>query len=192
LRWFGILLARYRCLVVLASRLSGGLGVLIAQSWSCLLPSLWSLRFHVMLSCCLGVLASCVQPCCLVLLATHVLRRSGSTVCILMSRSRTPLPCSGGAIMAHSRYRFISWHEGLQKWVAQVKRRKKTWYKAFSEEVDAIDFVVRMTGRSKLALLRQPPRARAFLSRYRGVCWHRGNQKWIIQHAVKTLGAYLT
>ena len=71
--------------------------------------------------------------------------------------------------MAHSRYRFISWHEGLQKWVAQVKRRKKTWYKAFSEEVDAIDFVVRMTGRSKLALLRQPPRGRAMLSRYRGV-----------------------
>ena len=94
--------------------------------------------------------------------------------------------------MAHSLYRFISWHRGLQKWVAQVNCRKKTWYKAFSEEVDAIDFVVRVTRRSKLALLRQPPRARAFLSRYRGVCWHRGNQKWIIQHAGKTLGAYLT
>ena len=94
--------------------------------------------------------------------------------------------------MAYSRYRFISWHEGLQKWVAQVKRRKKTWHKAFSEEVDARDFVVRMTGRSKLALLRQPPRARAFVSWYRGVCWHTGNQKWIIRHAGKTLGAVLT
>ena len=92
--------------------------------------------------------------------------------------------------MAGSRYRGVSWHKGIQRYVVQAKQRGKRLYKAFSTEQDAVAYLQRVTRISEARLLRRSGPAMQHWSSYRGVSWHRGNQKWVAQHGGKTLGAF--
>ena len=92
--------------------------------------------------------------------------------------------------MAHSRYKHVSWHSGIQKYVVQCKLRGKPIYKAFETEAAAVAYLMKKTRSSEAKLLRSSGPVVMKWSSYMGVSWHRGNQKWIAQHGGKTLGAF--
>ena len=94
--------------------------------------------------------------------------------------------------MAGSVYKWVSWHRGLQRYVVQFRRRGKSVYKAFHSEAAAVSCLRRLTQLPEVRLLRCAGRALMHWSCYKGVSWHRGNQKWVAQYAKETLGAFDT
>jgi hypothetical protein len=80
--------------------------------------------------------------------------------------------------MTSSRYKGISWHKGIQKFVVQVQHRKQKVYKAFKEERDGVHFLMKLKRLPEARLLRNNEGALCYFSSYRGVAWHRGNRKW--------------
>ena len=46
--------------------------------------------------------------------------------------------------MTSSRYKGISWHKGIQKFVVQVRHGTQKVYKAFKEERDGVHFLMKL------------------------------------------------
>jgi len=91
-----------------------------------------------------------------------------------------------------SKYKHISWHKRLEKFVVQVRRKKKSVYKAFSEEHEAVAFLTKFTRLPEGRLLRDSAGALTFFASYRGVTWHRNSRRWIGQAEGVTLGVFKT
>ena len=89
-----------------------------------------------------------------------------------------------------SKYKRISWHKNLNKFIVQTRHKTKVVYKAFAEEHEVAAFLVKLTGIPEGRLLRDSVAALTFFASYRGVSWHRKNRKWIAQSQGRTLGAF--
>ena len=82
--------------------------------------------------------------------------------------------------------------------MVQFRRRGKSVYKAFQSEAAAVSCLRRLTRLPEARLLRCAGRALMQWSCYKGVSWHRGNQKWVAQHRprrchnAETLGVFDT
>ena len=50
------------------------------------------------------------------------------------------------AAMVSSEYKYLSWHTGIEKYIVQITHRGKRKYKAFAEESQAVEYLVKLTG----------------------------------------------
>ena len=98
--------------------------------------------------------------------------------------------------MVASEYKYVAWHTGIEKYIVQITRRGKRRYKAFTEESQAVEYLVRLTGKPEAHLrrdyYRKQQQAMHHWSAYKHIAWHRGIQKWIVQHQGKTLGTFVS
>ena len=96
--------------------------------------------------------------------------------------------------MVVSEYKYVSWHPNMEKYIVQVTRRGKRIYKAFSEESQAVAYLVRLTRKPEAHLRRDFYRKQQQVmhhwSAYKYIAWHCGIQKWIVQQKKKTVGAF--
>ena len=83
--------------------------------------------------------------------------------------------------MVVSEYKYVSWHPNMEKYIAQVTRRGKRIYKAFSEESQAVAYLVRLTRKPEAHLRRDFYRKQQQVmhhwSAYKYIAWHCGIQK---------------
>ena len=89
-----------------------------------------------------------------------------------------------------SSYRCVSWHCGIEKYVAQCHHRGKRVYKAFSLESDAVAYLCKLKRCSEVKLHRGADVALFHFSSFKGVSWHKRNQRWSAQIQGRTLGSF--
>ena len=101
-----------------------------------------------------------------------------------------------GVTMVASKYKHVSWHAGLKKYIVQITHRRKRKYKAFTEESQAVAYLVQLTGKPEVRLRREwyrkKQQAMHHWSPYKNISWHCRIQRWVVQHQGKTLGTFMS
>ena len=100
------------------------------------------------------------------------------------------------AAMVSSEYKYVAWHNGIKKYIVQITCCGKRKYKAFAEESQAVEYLVKLTRKPEACLRREWYRKQQQVmhkwSPYKGIAWHRGNQRWVVQRSGKTLGTFVS
>ena len=113
--------------------------------------------------------------------------------CLSGSRSRG-LGVAVSITMVASAYKHVAWHTGIKKYIVQVTHRGTRRHRAFTEESDAVSYLVKLTRKPESQLRREFYRkqleAKHHWSAYKHIAWHRGIQLWIVQHQGKTWGTF--
>ena len=98
--------------------------------------------------------------------------------------------------MVASEYKYVAWHTGIKKYIVQITHNGKRKYETFTEESEAVAYLVKLTGKSEAHLRREWYRKQRQVmhhwSPYKGITWHCGNQRWVVQHQGKTLSTFVS